>query len=236
MEARFPVTPSETSTLGAWLQDRLQPSDQVTSLVPEGFEAYVRLFHPAKLIDVSGHTIKTVRWREVANATGRISHRRMQWANIARPTSPRHPASEVAVLEAPDEGTLPLELARPLLETLQRFTPAQTHCGYALWEGYNCVTGMPTIAKLKAGRNYFLFEGQLVGLGTSLCVGTWQSANLVWPEDRTWCLASDVDLMSSYLGGSQTVVNALLANPALEACPIYPTDKITFDSDTVNKP
>ncbi|MGW1839715.1 hypothetical protein [Streptomyces sp. NPDC002067] len=37
-----------------------------------------------------------------------------------------------------------------------------------------------------------------------------------WPEDRAWCLGADVDLESSYLGGSEERIAEVLAAPGLE--------------------
>lgn len=59
-------------------------------------------------------------------------------------------------------------------------------------------------------------------------------ADLWWPEDHAWLLAGDTDLDSTYLGGSQTLVDAVLACPGLEALPIRVGDQVTADSDALN--
>jgi hypothetical protein len=38
-----------------------------------------------------------------------------------------------------------------------------------------------------------------------------------WPADRAWFVATEVDGFSSYVGGSQTAIDAVLASPELEA-------------------
>lgn len=58
---------------------------------------------------------------------------------------------------------------------------------------------------------------------------------LLWPADRTWFVASDPDLDSTYVGGSTSMIEALPATPGLEAWPIGSTDRVTFDSDTINR-
>ena len=46
-----------------------------------------------------------------------------------------------------------------------------------------------------------------------------QSANLWWPDDRAWFVATDVDLMTTYVGGSAACIADLLAADGLEAPP-----------------
>ncbi|WOF21489.1 hypothetical protein N8K70_08760 [Microbacterium betulae] len=47
---------------------------------------------------------------------------------------------------------------------------------------------------------------------------TWTpSPSILWPEDRTWFLATDVDLAYTLVGGSEASVSALLADTRLEA-------------------
>ena len=60
----------------------------------------------------------------------------------------------------------------------------------------------------------------------------YQSANIVWPDDRSWCLATDIDLNSSYLGGTKALIEAVLRHEALEAYDASADDP--FCVDTVN--
>jgi len=53
-------------------------AESVLSLVPEGFEAYARIFHPAWNYEPEA----PVRWRDIARANGRTAHRMMQWPSI----------------------------------------------------------------------------------------------------------------------------------------------------------
>jgi hypothetical protein len=56
-----------------------------------------------------------------------------------------------------------------------------------------------------------------------------QSANLWWPADRSWCVVTDIDLMSSYVGGSAACIAELLARPGLEVAPATPDDPVAVD-------
>ncbi len=56
------------------------------SLVPGGFEGYVRVFHPADIYDPRkelGSNVD-VSWTDVARMMGRIAHARMEWDSILR--------------------------------------------------------------------------------------------------------------------------------------------------------
>lgn len=82
----------------------------------------------------------------------------------------------------------------------------------------------PTV-DLRGMRRYFLFAGPV----EQAC--RWGAAPyadrprpigppaFVWPADRVWCLAADVDDDSLTIGGSQALVDAVLAHPGLRAEP-----------------
>ncbi len=50
------------------------------------------------------------------------------------------------------------------------------------------------------------------------------SPNLWWPDDRAWCVATEIDLAWTYVGGPARLVNDVLTNPHLEAQPASPDD------------
>lgn len=61
-----------------------------------------------------------------------------------------------------------------------------------------------------------------------------QSPSLWWPDDRAWVVATDVDLNSTYVGGSAALVAALLADPGLEVLSVTATTSVHDAADTVN--
>ncbi len=72
------------------------------------------------------------------------------------------------------------------------------------------------------GRDYVTFTGPLhaaLRTGHQVTAGWFdpQSPNLLWPQDRSWCLASEIDVDSTLVGGPVELVDAVLAAPALEA-------------------
>ncbi|MBV6756772.1 hypothetical protein KV605_10015 [Rhodococcus opacus] len=62
------------------------------------------------------------------------------------------------------------------------------------------------------------------------------SAHLWWPDDHTWCVATDIDLTTTYLKTSVECADAALADTTLEALPATPDQKVTWDSDTAVSP
>ncbi len=52
----------------------------------------------------------------------------------------------------------------------------------------------------------------------------YQSAELVWPNDRSWCLAPGLDLPCVLIGGSRELVAAIVQEPGLETQVVQPGD------------
>ena len=61
-----------------------------------------------------------------------------------------------------------------------------------------------------------------------------QSPNLFWPQDRSWFVATEIDLDSTYVGGSERLVNALLDDSRFEAWPAQLGDGVDAGSDEIN--
>ena len=62
-----------------------------------------------------------------------------------------------------------------------------------------------------------------------------QSANLWWPADRAWCVVTDIDLMSTYVGGSARVHRRPARGaPGWRSCPPRPATARRLAADTVN--
>lgn len=59
---------------------------------------------------------------------------------------------------------------------------------------------------------------------------------LIWPADRAWAIASEIDFDSTLVGGSFEFINQVLKIPAVEAERVEPTTDLTWDADDVNRP
>ena len=88
-------------------------------------------------------------------------------------------------------------------------------------------------------RTYLVFEGPIeiatrVGRRNPADLSFREPPSLLWPADRAWFVAGDVDLDSTYVGGQADLIAAILSEPGLEAWPVSATDRVAFDSDGVN--
>jgi len=71
-------------------------------------------------------------------------------------------------------------------------------------------------------RAYFLFSGPIEAVTAFVTDGTDQTPNLWWPSDRAWCVATEIDLSSTYVGGSRAMIERLLTDKRIEALPADP--------------
>lgn len=82
------------------------------------------------------------------------------------------------------------------------------------------------------GRRHLLGRGSVGDAGREL---QGFLPNIWWPADRAWFVASDVDLMSTYVGGATELANALNGGTELfEAIDSWLGARITWDCDTIN--
>lgn len=50
--------------------------------------------------------------------------------------------------------------------------------------------------------------------------------NLIWPADRSWLVASEVDFDSTLVGGNAELIDTIVESPKLEAWQVEPTDSL----------
>lgn len=75
------------------------------------------------------------------------------------------------------------------------------------------------------GRKYHLFSGPVQA---ATRIGHWitaewfapQSPSIFWPEDHSWCAATEVDADTTLIGGSRDLIAQITNSPLLEALPI----------------
>lgn len=228
---------------GKWLQERLwtwgagsnRQGLAVGSLVPEGFEAYARVLHPATSETERG--FESVRWSVIASWTGRTVHPLMQFHRIADlPAFPGHRAPKWGFV--PSEGEMPSAEGERLVAILRAHTATPDRCYLGLWEGYgvpelNAFANLPRL--MLPHRAYFLFLGPIDAV-TSMSIGGFQHPpNLWWPEDRAWCVASEIDLSETYLAASEACVSEVTSDPGLEAYPVPLEGRVDVDGDLINR-
>ena len=205
----------------------------VGSLVPVGFEAYARVFHPA-----GAPTGDDVSWASVAEACKTVFHPGAEWGSLVggwnRAENHDH---EQLWVDEPESGSLPPRQAEGLSRVLANFTSTPEQCWFALWEGWSDLPpswdSAPRVAMPQ--RPMLLFAAPLRAAAESLADSAWfRSASLWWPQDRVWCVATDVDLMTTYVGGSRACIDAIRSDDRLEALEVSVEQQVTWKTDTVN--
>lgn len=249
----------------SWVQDGVGDfGSGVNALLPAGFEAYARILHPAEsasgdpvrwaaIAEWSGRLIHPrVQFAAIERPVPGAGHGRRPWEEppsdgelaaeslsalcevlAAHTSTPGRcwfglwdgwgwigdPPTGVAVLWATTDPSGPV----PVTRRAPAFTREQ-------------LSG-PRVRL--PGRDFLLFEGPLAAAGEIGYRGEDyffpQSPNLFWPEDRQWCVSTEVDLNSTYLGGSTTLVSDLIANARLEVVPASLRDPIDMASDHLNR-
>ena len=229
------------SAVGSWVAQSIGPFlSGVRGLVPPVFEAYARILHPA-MADYE----TPVRWATIAEWSGGTVHAGAEFMPMARGTG--RSAGPAPYGAPPANGSPPAATVDALIDVLARHTPASGECLFGIWEG-GWVRGASDDVRAAPrldlpNRTYFLLEGPLESIAE---IGSRfpdpnqtlrrEAPNLIWPADRSWFVASEIDLDSTFVGGSRGLIGDLLGDPRLEAWPAHPGDQVTADSDPINGP
>jgi len=219
-----------------WIVESLTDfGKSVSSIVPRGFPAYVRVFHHAHRREAD--EVVHVRWNEIAAAKRRIPHAGMQLCALTRGDD-EYADQPGLDGQPPRTGSLPRSLIPPLVEVLSAHTEMQGRCRFGVWHGFGdlrtALREAPTFET--RGREYHLLSGSLGDAGENLSEISWghRSASIWWPDDHAWCVATEVDLRTTYIACSEACRDDLLARPELEAYEIDPSYGIDSRSDTLN--
>ena len=219
-------------SVGAWIAEARRGRSGVAGLVPAVFPAYARVFHPA--YRYVGDDDVPVSWAEVAAANGTVAHPLMQWPAVTGGWEYVNEDSQPPTWDgAPAEGHLPVAVAGLLASLLGRHTTTPDACWFGRWDGFGYdeprLEGLPRLS-LAGGHDVVLVRGTVADVVRNLAPEPHeQSANLWWPADQAWCVVTDIDLMSTYVGGSTACISDLLATPGLEVLPAVPDDRVAID-------
>lgn len=191
----------------------------VNSFVPTGFEAYLRITHPAYKggDSLSGAYLS---WRRIAEMTGRDMNSLRRLEDLVSPRS----LFELGFAR-PQEGGLSNELCAQLAEILRSHTACPDRCFFAFSEILGPLlpeSQYLTRAELTYGN--FLCEG---GPCDQACDYT--NSPTIWlPEDRAWIIVTPVDMDSSLIGCDGAAAQELLADARIEAWAVSPEDRVSF--------
>ena len=122
------LRPSSRTAEADWIADQLAPfGSGIAAIVPNGFDAYVRVLHPAT--DANN---EPMRWSDVAARSGRTMHRLAQFHAINRPSL----TGVDPAVNGPECGNLVPHLLKDLCATLSEHTRTPESCLFCLWAGY----------------------------------------------------------------------------------------------------
>ena len=246
-------TPASDAAAAAWIAEGVRPwgKDRVRlwSFMPDEFDAYARVFHPA----FRGEGNRgTVRWSELARRNGVALEPETGFRVVSGIDPSDRQAWDAAV---PNDGTLEREQLEALSELLIRFTATPDRCWVAPWQGHGGWTigsssaliafwydgttapddpsfsrpateqdvverarylaAIPTIEI--PSREYYLFTARVRDV-PEFSIAAWhQAPSIWWPDDRAWCVITEVDGYSTYVGGSTACIEALLNSDEVEA-------------------
>lgn len=221
-----------------WVTERLLAPDltrgvRVGDVLPNGFEAYVRIMHPVPTPD--GPTT----WAAIAERTGRVAHPRMQWQAIAFP-APGHQAP-VVTGDGPAQGAFPLELMTSLIDILGIHTSTAETVHFMVWEGTAELPESDAATIDLAGRRHLVFTADL-SAGTRAVVldphgepvEPHISPHLWWPDDRAWVVATDVDFRSTLVAAPRDCADQILTDPTFETFEVSVEDRADLGGDDRN--
>ncbi len=206
----------------AWLTARLGrpepgPGHVVSEIVPSGYEAYVRIFHRFEAGDGSGRSLTwEARARESAvRFHAELSHRSLQGGE--RDSAGR------SIWQAQD-GALDHRSRRALVSLLATVSGEQPvsfayDLAALLWGGDKPLTHRASLAGLEGVRD--AVKDRVGDSGPEF----W------WPDDRSWVVTTDFDLLATYIGCSKETAELLLADEALETLPVTPETRVDWDAD-----
>jgi hypothetical protein len=251
------LSASPDADAAAWILAAIRDFDYtVGSIVPPVFNAYARVFHPAWRGRDDDRV--AVSWGEVAPANGREMHPAAEWGSI---TGSWDYQDQPGLWDDPPAiGQLPCEVAQRLVAVLAGHTGDPGQGFFGMWEGWGTPTGSfgftqdtPEVARQRQ-RDAFdaevaswlgLLESaasfevphrtmQLLGAPLVAIEDLRDPPSLWWPGDAKWIVGTDIDLMTTYVGASNSAVEALLADEWLEVLPVPDSQSVTWEADTVN--
>lgn len=116
------------------------------------------------------------------------------------------------------------------LETLARFTTTPDTCYFALWNGRSTITVDSAPQLVIPHRDYWLLAGTLADYADwnsddreRWPFGDCPDPAFIWPADRAWCVAHDVDPHFASIGADAEAIALLVADRRLDAVPDDPS-------------
>jgi hypothetical protein len=198
-----------------WFVDLLEcESPSIMSLVPGGYERYLRVFHQP-----AWHAT----WSDVAQAAGTVFHPLAQWDSISGDLGP---------LEGPRTGDMGGDQWLSVLENLP-----QPRLLAAYWTGKlygpNPIEGDHADFTI-CGEPYRAFAVDRNALMEMTQTSFVISPSYVWDAPRSFVIATGIDFDSTVVGCDVMTAERLQSDSTLECRLIEPHDSLMSESDRIN--
>ncbi len=191
--------------------------ERVTSVIPPGYEAYVRVLNPIELRDGT-----SVAWTDVVRRSRAEPRAWMQWPELVATYGVVLPDGGVD----PDMGSPSPTLARHLIEVLR---PDQSEHYFASWAGYADEISEPSVPFSPYQREMVLYSGPLIDDDGSPLVPTTATGRVPmywWPKDLHWLVGQDIYARSLIVGCTHAAAQRLLKSEQLDAYLVSSADTI----------
>ena len=257
-----------------WVEEALRRGNSrcVSTLVPDIFESYVAIYHPASLcrcseeslagfqsgnpssqswedfrwdqlsttrftvvygsdsIDVDGVAFMCpTQYRRDLNGSGWVVDRlEMGFSDI----TPLIQSGDTWI-GGPTEGELPDSVSKRLIPLLRQNYTDSDQFWFAFWEGFGFFSKSDRRGPAVSipGRRWLLFQANGDSLGATIENGGYQTANMIWPIDESWCMATEIDAEVTYIGGPISLIESINSSPDLETTIVSCDDKIFWFGD-----
>jgi hypothetical protein len=251
------LEPAKDLSSSVWVQEALKDRPEgpfrVHDLVPSRFEAYARILHaPRRPTDLQ---LPTGTWNARAAEVGVPLGPGTRWEDLEGPGSDTW-ALWPGEMMGPEVGTLARILAEYTSSANACSFGFWSGWGHldasgALYMAGDSLTQrlatwraraderrrnrrnrmelrrLPTFPSHGGSRSYLLFHGP-IAKAESFWSAIGQCPTMWWPEDRAWFVHTSIEATSTYLGGSQAVVDQLVGEQVLESFEVQPHTPVVW--------
>jgi hypothetical protein len=192
----------------------------VATMVPSVFAAYARVLPPTYNRD-DEHGEPRHRWSEIAAHRGVPLTAETQFDALV---------AGADHWGRPSDGGLDARETGVLAGILSSFTRTPEEAFFCLWEGFgleetDAWRNRPMRVRIPH-RAYHLLTGPVTAAPVLPTPLEWRCASKWWPADRAWLVATEIDGYLTYVGGSRAAIDAVLADPSLDAVAVDPSTPV----------
>jgi hypothetical protein len=179
-----------------------------TSIVPPGYERYVRVVNPIGSDDGS-----VIKWSDIMERNDLEPSPWMQWDELKAHPDGIMPAGNAELAM----GDPHPHLVRALIRELR---PNKDRHYFATWVGYAEGHAEPTIEFSPSQREMAIYSGALIDPGGTVVVPTTETGRVStywWPRNLQWCVGQDLYARGLIIGCDLPTAGRILATPDLDS-------------------